>query len=180
MALSSTIYRFTVDLSDVDQGVYETFEFQAAKHPSESTPYFVTRLLAYALHRHQGVVFSRGGLSDPSGPPLLVADLTGKMTCWIDIGHPSPERLHKATKGAEHVWVYTYKNPQLLVDAVAKSTVHRAADIICLALDRAFIDPLGEALERKSRWSIVRTEGELFVETPHGSFSGRLHPHALG
>jgi uncharacterized protein YaeQ len=33
VALSATIYNFTVGLSDVDRGVYESFEFKAARHP---------------------------------------------------------------------------------------------------------------------------------------------------
>ena len=49
MALTATMYRFEVDLSDVDRGVYEQFEVRAAQHPSESEEFFVTRVLAYVL-----------------------------------------------------------------------------------------------------------------------------------
>ena len=129
MALPSTMHRFTIDVSDVDRGVYDTVDMRVAQHPSETGLYLVTRVIAYALHLSDGVEMSRAGLCDPSDPPLFAQDLTGRMTLWIDVGQPSPERLHKATKAADSVWVYTYKNPVLLVDAVAKTTVHRAADI---------------------------------------------------
>jgi uncharacterized protein YaeQ len=35
MALTSTIYRVDLALSDVDRGVYETLELRLALHPSE-------------------------------------------------------------------------------------------------------------------------------------------------
>ena len=46
MALNATIYNFTVGLSDVDRGVYETFALKAARHPSESAEFLVVRVLA--------------------------------------------------------------------------------------------------------------------------------------
>jgi uncharacterized protein YaeQ len=68
MALASTLYRFRIDLSDVDRGVYETLDFRIAQHPSETTTYLLTRVLAYALNTQPGLEFSSGGLSDPDAP----------------------------------------------------------------------------------------------------------------
>ena len=36
MAAGATIHTFTVQLADVDRGVYESFSLRAAKHPSET------------------------------------------------------------------------------------------------------------------------------------------------
>jgi len=36
MALSSTMYLFTVRLADADRGVYETLSLRVAQHPSEA------------------------------------------------------------------------------------------------------------------------------------------------
>ena len=49
MALSSTVYTVTVDLSNVDRHVYTTLDLKLARHPSETAEYLLTRLLAYAL-----------------------------------------------------------------------------------------------------------------------------------
>ena len=179
MALPSTIYRFTLDISDVDRAVYDSAELRIAQHPSETAHYLVTRVIAYALHVSDGVEMSRAGLCDPSDPPILARDLTGKMTLWIDIGQPSPERLHKATKAANSVFVYTYKKPQLLIDSVAKATVHRVEDIQYFSLAPSFLDALANCLARNNQWSIVRTENELFVTTGEESFSATLTPHRL-
>ena len=76
MALTATIYSFEIRLSDVDRGVYESFAFKAAQHPSETDEYLVTRVLAYCLEYREGIGFSRG-LAEPDEPTVAVRDLTG-------------------------------------------------------------------------------------------------------
>src|SRR5579859_6171043 len=88
LALTSTLYRFTIDLSDVDRNLYQTLEFRAAMHPSESLPFFVTRVLAYILNYQEGLEFS-GGISTPDEPPIRIVGLTGNLDLWIDIGNPT-------------------------------------------------------------------------------------------
>ena len=180
MALPSTIYRFHIDLSDVDRNQYDTFECRVAQHPSESDIYLVTRMIAYALHRSDGIEFSRSGLCDPSDPPLLARDLTGQIILWIDVGQPSTERVHKASKSAKEVLIYTYKNPQHLMEAIAKADVHRAEEVRCYSLAPEFLESIGRDLTRNNKWTVVRTEGTLFVETGHGSYDGQLVAHRLG
>src|SRR6266571_4484237 len=111
MALTATVYNFDIDLSDTDRNVYETLALRVAQHPSESDEYLVTRVLAYALELTDGIAFSRG-ISDPEEPALAVRDLTGAIQTWIEIGAPDAARLHKASKAASRVVVYTHKDPQ--------------------------------------------------------------------
>ena len=93
MALGATMYVFDIELADSDRGVYASFELRAARHPSEAPDYLITRLLAYCLEYTEGISFSNG-LSTPDEPAIAVRDLTGVMQAWIDIGAPSPDRLH--------------------------------------------------------------------------------------
>ena len=60
MALGATMYTFTVQLADVDRGVYDDFSLRVARHPSETDAYMVTRLLAYCLEYEEGIAFSEG------------------------------------------------------------------------------------------------------------------------
>ena len=85
VALTATIYVFTVRLADADRGVYETLNLRLARHPSETAEYLLTRLLAYCLEFAEGISFSRG-LSEPDEPAIAVRDLTGVLQTWIDIG----------------------------------------------------------------------------------------------
>ncbi len=49
MAETATVYQFTIDLADMDRGVYETLALRVARHPSETVEYMLVRVLAYCL-----------------------------------------------------------------------------------------------------------------------------------
>src|SRR5215216_4645254 len=100
MALQATMHNVELAVSDVDRGVYEALDLRVAQHPSETMRYLVTRLFAYCLSYEDGIAFSKGGLSDTDEPPIAVRDPTGVFLAWIDVGAPSAERLHKASKAA--------------------------------------------------------------------------------
>lgn len=174
MALPSTIHRFTIDVSDVDRGVYESLELRVARHPSETVPYLLTRVLARVLHTSDGVEFSKGGLCGPDEAPLSAHDLTGRLLLWVDLGSPSPERLHKAMKAADSVVVYCHKDPALLAAAVVKGKVHRGEDLIIYGVDREMLSALGETLDRNNVWGLVRTEGEVYITVGDASFGCEL------
>jgi uncharacterized protein YaeQ len=110
MTLTATIYNFDVELSDTDRHVYESLAVRLARHPSESEEYVATRLLAYLLEFTEGIAFSRG-VSNANEPTIAIRDLTGAIKAWIDIGTPDAARLHKASKAAGRVAVYTHKDP---------------------------------------------------------------------
>jgi len=146
MALGSTIYTFDINLADVDRGVYETLNLRVAQHPSETQDYLLTRVMAYCLQYTEGVAFSKG-LSDPDEPAIAVRDLTGVLKAWIDIGLPEPARLHRASKAAPQVIVYTHKDPTLWL----------------YALDRDWLTQLVARLERRMQWSLSRSEGQIYL-----------------
>ena len=107
MALSATMYVFTVRLADVDRGIYETLNLRLACHPSETVEFLLTRLLAYCLEYGEGIAFSKG-LSDPDEPAVFIRDLTGALKAWIEVGTPDAARLHKASKASPRVAVYVH------------------------------------------------------------------------
>src|SRR5216110_639654 len=162
MALSATIYNLQIDLADSDRGVYESLNLRVARHPSESEEYLVTRVLAYALEYTEGIEFSRG-LSDPDEPTIAVRDLTGALKVWIEIGTPDAARLHKASKAAPRVAVYTHKDPAQLVGRLAGERIHKAEALELYAIDRAFIGALAERLERRMAFSLSVADRELYL-----------------
>src|SRR4029077_14790033 len=126
MALSAIVRRFEIALADADRGVYEALDWRVAQHPSESERYLVARVLARALEHAEGLEFSKGGVSDDEEPALVQRDLRGDLQAWIEIGAPTADRLHKASKACRRVVVYTWKDPQRLVDEIAERRVYRA------------------------------------------------------
>ncbi len=161
MALTATVHHFEVALSDVDRGVYETLDLRVAQHPSETTRRLLTRTLAYCLSYEPGIAFSKGGLSSTDEAPISIRDATGLLRCSIEVGAPSAERLHKASKAAR-VAVYTSELAQLRRQ-VERQTVHAADAIEVWPLDAAFLDALAEKIDRRAHLEVTRTEGSLYV-----------------
>jgi uncharacterized protein YaeQ len=162
MAIGATIYRFEIALSDVDRGVYEPLDVRLARHPSETMRYLLTRTLAYCLLFQEGIAFSKG-LSTTDEPPLSVRDRTGVLTTWVEIGTPAPERLHRASKAAPRVCVYTQNDPEQLRRSVRGATIHRASEIELYAFEPSFLDALDGVTERTSKWDLTHSDGQLYV-----------------
>lgn len=163
MALGSTVYHLEVELSDVDRETYASLDLRLARHPSESLRYLVTRTLAYCLSYEEGIAFSKGGLSASEEPPVAVWDATGVLRAWIDVGSPSAKRLHKATKAAERVALYTTVALPLLVAEAASSPVHRVEEIEVWHFEPSFIDGVAAQLDRKQGFALTRSDGMVYL-----------------
>lgn len=174
MALTATMYHLQVALSDVDRGVYEALDLRLARHPSESVRYLMTRTLAYCLSFEEGIAFSKGGLSSASDPPITVVDPTGLLLAWIDIGSPSAERLHKASKAAPRVALFTAAELATLRREMASRVIHRLEDIEVWRLEPSFLDALGEKVDRNTKLELVRNEGQLYVTIGAAMLEGTI------
>lgn len=170
----ATIFRFRIDLSDIDRAVYETLDFRLAQHPSESISFLLTRMLAYALNVEAGIEFSAKGLGDPDAPCISSEDPRGGKNLWIEIGNPSARRLHKASKAAKKVKVYTYKNPEAFLRECEKEKVHNLDQIEIFSLKPEFLEDLEQALTRNNEWSVMRDQESITVNIGEESYSGEL------
>ena len=177
MALQATIYNFDIELADSDRGVYESLSLRVARHPSESEEHLIARLLAYLLEFVDGLAFSRG-ISDPDEPAMAIRDLTGAIDTWIDVGMPDAARLHKASKAATRVVVYTHKDPRQFLNRLAGEKIHRADKLELYAIDRALVGALVARLDRRVAFGVSVADRELYVaigtENLHGAVV-RLH-----
>lgn len=173
MALTATMYTFEIALADADRGVYETLAVRVARHPSESAEFLVTRVLAYLLEYQEGIEFSRG-VSTPNEPAIAIRDLTGVLSVWIDIGLPDAARLHKASKAARRVTVYTHRDPGMLLKQLDGETIHRAEALELYAIERQLIDSLVARLERRMECSVSIAERELYVSIGADTLHGRV------
>ena len=177
MALQATIYNFDIELADSDRGVYESLALRVARHPSESEDYLIARLIAYLLEFVDGISFSRG-ISDPDEPAIAIRDLTGAIQTWIDVGTPDAARLHKASKTAIRVAVYTHKDPRQFLNRLAGERIHRADALELYAIDRALVSALVARLDRRVAFSVSVADRELYIAIGTENLSGavvRLH-----
>jgi len=173
------LYKFTIELSNIDLGVYETLDFRVSQHPSEIASYLLTRVLAYALSYQEGLDFSAKGLSDPEAPALQLLGQYNAIDLWIEIGNPSSRKLHKATKTARQVVIYTYKSAEILVNDIKANKVHKADEIQIFAFDEKFIAALEKQLEKNNRWSLVVQQNQMSLSIKDQSIVTELKRHHI-
>jgi uncharacterized protein YaeQ len=178
VALNATIYTFGIQLADVDRSVYETLSLRVACHPSETSEYLWTRVIAYCLEFAEGIAFSKG-LAEPDEPAIVVRDLTGRITAWIEIGFPDAARLHRASKAAPRVAVYTHKDPEQLRRQYAGERIHRAEDVELHAVDRTLLAELVARLERRMTLELSVTERHLYFTLGGETLSGVVERYSV-
>jgi len=178
MARGATIYTFAIDLADVDRGVYESLLLRVAQHPSEAPDHLLTRVLAYCREFTQGIGFS-AGLCNPDEPAIFVRDATGAYCAWIDIGVPDAARIHRASKAAPRVAVYTHKAPELLRRALAGTRIHRAEALHLVAIDRVLIDEWTQRLQRRSQLALSVSGARVYLTLGQETLEGDLQTLVL-
>jgi uncharacterized protein YaeQ len=178
MAQTATVYSFEVELAHVDRGVYASLAFRVAQHPSETDDALLTRVLAYCLEYTDGIQFSSLGLSEPDEPPLSVRDATGALRVWIDIGVPEAARLHKASKAAPRVVVYTHKDPVRLMRLLEGERIHRREALEIYAVDRSFLAAWVARLNRRMTFDLSISDGQICLVLDDATLTGSVVAHA--
>lgn len=168
MAQASTVYVVTIDLADMDRGVYESLELRVARHPSETLEFMLVRLLAYCLEYTEGIEMT-AGLSSGDDPAVVVRDLTGRITAWIEVGLPDASRLHRGSKLAGRVAVYTHRDIRQLLSRLEGEKIHRSDALRIRAFDRVAVETVAALLDRRTSLSLNVAGGEV-----HLSLDGRM------
>jgi uncharacterized protein YaeQ len=107
MALKSTIFKAGLQVSDLDRNYYQDHALTIARHPSETDERMMLRVLAFARHASESLVFGKG-LSAEDEADLSESDLTGAIRLWIDVGQSEEKILRRACGRAAQVVIYTY------------------------------------------------------------------------
>ncbi|MFJ2503318.1 MULTISPECIES: YaeQ family protein [Microbacterium] len=178
MAIGSTVHTFEVQLADTDRGIYEDYSLRVARHPSETDAYMLTRVLAYGLEFAEGITFG-GSISSTEEPAVLVRDMTGLITVWVEIGAPDAERLHHGSRLAERTVVYTHRDPAKVMAQWADKRIHRREDIRVYSFDPGFIESAAALIERRNTMTLTRAEGVIYLDLNGTSLTSTVHVHEL-
>ena len=178
MAIGATVHTFTVQLADVDRGVYDQFAVRVARQSSETDAFMMTRVLAYCLEYEDGIRLSEG-VAATNEPAVLVRDATGAQTAWIEVGAPDAERLHYGSKLTGHVAVYTHRDPARVLPQWAGKKIHDAENIALTSFDPGFVDAVADAIERRNTVTLSVTEGQLYLDVNGTSLTSALHRHPI-
>ena len=163
MALSSTIYKADLDISDMDRHYYANHALTLAMHPSENETRLMLRLLAFALHANEALSFTRG-LCAEDEPDVWQKDLTGDIELWIEVGQPDERRLRKACGRARQVVVYNYSARAAAIwwDKSAKD-FSRLNNLSVFVVDDASVEALEALAARTMRLSFTIQDGDVWV-----------------
>ena len=162
MALPSTVYKASIDLSDVDRGVYESLQATVARHPSETEERLVARLLAFAIFHEPELAFTKG-ICAADEPDLWVKGGDGRVRLWVEVGLPEADRIIKATRHAERVVLLACGKALAGWDKQQLPRLGNIPNLIVIGIDQSFINKVASQLERSINWSITITEGTLYM-----------------
>jgi uncharacterized protein YaeQ len=176
LALTATIHNFDTELADIDRGVYHTLALRLARQPSETLEFMLTRLLAYCLEYTEGIEFTEG-VAAGNNPAVLVRDMTGRITAWIEVGMPDAARLHRGSKLAGRAAVYTHRNVSKVLDGLSGQRVHHAAEIPVYDFGAGFVEQVAAVLQRRDTISVSITERQLYMDVSGQAFSTRIVEH---
>jgi uncharacterized protein YaeQ len=176
MALTATIYNLHTELADVDRGVYETFGVRLARQPSETLEYMLTRYLAYCLEYTKGIALTEG-VAAGDEPAILVRDLTGRVTAWIEVGMPDAQRLHRGSKLAGRAAVYTHRNVAQVLAELHGKGIQRAAEIPVHEFGRGFVEAIAAVVQRRAAVTVSITERHLYLDVDGQTFSTAVVEH---
>ena len=176
MAQTATLYNLSIDLADIDRGVYEKLSLCVARHPSETVEYLLMRVFAYCLEYGDGILLTEG-VAARDEPAALIRDLTGRITAWIEVGMPDADRLHRGNKLAGRAAVYTHRDVKKLLAQLTSPNMNRLANVPVYEFDRSLVDEVAGLLERRSDLSITITERELYLEIAGRTFTMTIVEH---
>lgn len=161
MALTATVRRVALNISDIDRGYYNEHQLTYAQHPSETDERLMVRIAAFALLADERLL-AGAGLSNEDEPDLWKHDYSGQIDTWLDLGQPDPARVRKACNRAAHVVVVNYgdQSAQVWWDK-NHNALSRHDNLTVVGFDGATVEALGQRIARSMRFDVLIQDGEM-------------------
>jgi uncharacterized protein YaeQ len=163
MALPSTVYRASIELAHVDRNRYASLQATVARHPSETAERLVLRLLAFVLCYDEGLAFTRG-ICAGDEPDLWVKEGDGRVSLWVEVGLPDPERLLKASRHAGRVVLVAAGPSRWSWERQHLERLSASPNITVLGLDQELIAGLVDRLQRAVAWGVTVSDATMYVD----------------
>ena len=177
MALKATIFKADLQVSDLDRGHFATHALTLARHPSETDERMMVRLVAFALNADERLEFGRG-LSTEDEADLVLADLTGAIDVWIDVGLPDERDIRKAAGRARAVKVYTYGGRSAaLWWSQNEAALSRLANVHVIDIPEEAAAAFAAWAERTMRLECTVQEGQVWLS--RGADTLHFEPRTL-
>ncbi len=174
MALTATIFKATLQVSDMDRNYYVEHLLTLARHPSETDERMMVRLLAFALHAGEQLCFTKGLCADDE-PDLWQMSLTNEIELWIDVGLPDERRLRKACNRSKLVYLYSYGGRSAdLWWQKNSAKLQRFGNLNIIEVPETASKTLGKLAERNMQLQCTVQDGEIWLS--NGAQSCSISP----
>jgi len=162
MALKATVYKASLQISDMDRHYYQNHNLTLAQHPSETLERMMIRLMVFALHAHEDLALTRG-LSTDDEPDIWQKSPTDEIDVWIDLGQPDEKRIKKACGRAREVYIYTYtqRSAEVWWQQI-KNKLTRFENLHVRSLDDSVGASLAELVQRTMNLQCTIQDGEMW------------------
>jgi uncharacterized protein YaeQ len=163
MALKATIFKAALQVADIDRNYYADHALTIARHPSETDERMMVRVLAFARHAHEALLFGKG-LSTDDEPDLWRMDLTGAVTLWIDVGLPDEKRTRRVCGRASEVFIYSYggRGADLWWEQT-RDKLDRAGNLTVVNLPFPATQALAKLAQRTMELQCTIQEGQIWI-----------------
>ncbi|HYD95968.1 MAG TPA: YaeQ family protein [Noviherbaspirillum sp.] len=175
MALKATIFKADLQVSDMDRHYYAEHSLTIARHPSETDERMMVRVLAFALHAHEALLFGKG-LSTDDEPDLWQKDLTGAIDLWVEVGQPDDKRLLKACGRAAEVVVYSYSSASQVWWNQIAGKLARARNLRVVNLPASASQALAALANRTMQLQCTVQEGQVWLSSGDQTVHLELEP----
>ena len=162
MALTATVRKVALNISDIDRGYYAEHHLTYAQHPSETDERLMVRIAAFALLADERLL-AGAGLSNEDEPDLWKHDYSGQIETWLDLGQPDPARIRKACNRAAHVVVVNYGDQSAEVWWEKNRTALARSKNLCVIDVSAATDALAAMAERGMRLQCMIQDGHVQI-----------------
>jgi uncharacterized protein YaeQ len=167
MAQKATVCKATLQIADIDRGLYADRALTVARHPSETDERMMIRILAFALcvpadERDGGLEFAKG-MWDPDEPELWQKDLTGRIVQWIEVGQPEERRLAKASGRSERVSVFAFGTSAQTWWSGLGARIARAGNVEAWRIAPEQSRELATLANRSMQLQLNRQDGAVWV-----------------
>lgn len=167
MAQKATICKATLQIADMDRGLYTDRQLTLARHPSENDERMMVRLLAFVLcmpaDDDQGGLEFAKGMWDPDEPELWQKDLTGRIVHWVEVGQPEERRLVKASGRADRVSVFTFGTSAAMWWSAVSGRMARAGNVVAWQLPAEQSRALAGLAARAMQLQLNRQDGAIWI-----------------
>lgn len=162
MALKSTIYKADLQIADMDRHYYQTHSLTLARHPSETDERMMVRLLAFARHADEALLFGEGIASDEE-PDLWRKDLTGTIEQWIEMGQPEEKWVRKACGRSQQVVIYSYARSTPLWWQPISSKLERLENLSVYQIAAETTQAIAKLAQRSMQLQCTIQDGLLWL-----------------